>query len=100
MNPESQCGYRENRGTVDMLFAARQVQEKCREQQRDLYIVFVDLTKAFDSVSRAGLWMLLHRVGFPEKVINIIRSFHDGLQAHVVEGGLESAPVNVDNGVK
>ena len=83
-----------------MLFAARQVQEKCREQQRDLYIVFVDLTKAFDSVSRTGLWMLLHRVGFPEKVINIIRSFHDGMQARVVDGGLESAPFDVDNGVK
>ena len=72
VNPESQCGYRENRSTVDMLFAARQVQEKCREHQRGLYIVFLDLTKAFDSVSRTGLWMLLHRVGFPEKVINII----------------------------
>ena len=51
-----------------MFFAARHVQEKCREQQRGLYIVFVDLTKAFDSVSRTGLWMLLHRVGFPENV--------------------------------
>ena len=69
----------------------------------------MDLTKAFDSVSRAdpqswmslaGLWMLLHRVGFPEKVINIIRSFHDGMQALVVEGGLESAPFKVDNSVK
>ena len=44
--------------------------------------------------------MLLHRVGFPEKMINIIRSFHDGMQVRVVEGGLESAPFSVDNGVK
>ena len=72
VNPESQCGHRENRGTVDMLFAAHQVQEKYREQQRNLYIVFADLTKAFDSVSCARLWMLLHKVGFRQKVINII----------------------------
>ncbi|KAL8609001.1 hypothetical protein ACOMHN_059932 [Nucella lapillus] len=33
-----------------MMFAARQIQEKCKEQNMDLYILFVDLTKASDSV--------------------------------------------------
>jgi len=47
--PESQCGFRSARGTMDMIFAARQVQEKCREQYQDLYMVFIDLTKAFDT---------------------------------------------------
>ena len=51
-----------------MLFAARQVQEKCREQNLDLYMVFVDLTKAFDSVSREGLWKLLLKIGWPPRV--------------------------------
>ena len=27
--PESQCGFKQDRGTVDMIFAARQLQEKC-----------------------------------------------------------------------
>ena len=56
--PESQCGFRANRGTTDMIFSARQIQEKSREQHRDLYMVFIDLTKAFDSINRAGLWSL------------------------------------------
>ena len=50
--PESQCGFRSNRGTVDMIFVLRQIQEKCREQNMGLYAVFVDLTKAFDSQLR------------------------------------------------
>jgi len=50
--PESQCGFRAGRGTTDMIFAARQIQKKCREQNRDLYMVFIDLTKAFDSVNK------------------------------------------------
>jgi len=49
--PESQCGFRSSRGTADMVFTARQIQEKCREQNQDLYVVFVDLTKAFDTVN-------------------------------------------------
>ena len=30
--PESQCGFRPAQGTVDMIFSACQIQEKCREQ--------------------------------------------------------------------
>ena len=52
--PESQCGLRKDRGTIDMIFTARQLQEKCQEQNADLKMTFVDLTKAFDTVSRDG----------------------------------------------
>ena len=40
---------------IDMVFVLRQIQEKCREQNMGLYAVFIDLTKAFDTVSRDGL---------------------------------------------
>ena len=63
--PESQCGFRKNRGTADMIFCTRQIQEKCKEQNKDLYILFFDLTKAFDTVSRPGLWRILPRIGIP-----------------------------------
>ena len=52
--PESQCGFLCGRGTADMIFTARQIQEKCREQQVDLYMIFINLTKAFDTVHRNG----------------------------------------------
>ena len=48
---DSQCGFRCGRSTIDMIFIARQLQEKCREQHQDLYLAFVDLTKAFDTVN-------------------------------------------------
>jgi len=58
-----------------MIFSARQIQEKCRQQHRDLYMVFIDLTQAFGSVNGQGLWLILHKIGCPNKFINIIRSF-------------------------
>ena len=70
--PESQCGFRTGRGTTDMIFSARQLQEKYQEQYKDLYLVFIDLTKAFDSVSRPGLWAILSKIGCPHKFISII----------------------------
>ena len=35
--PEAQCGFRPGRSTVDMIFTVRQVQDKCLEQNLDLY---------------------------------------------------------------
>ncbi|XP_047490690.1 uncharacterized protein LOC125040189 [Penaeus chinensis] len=53
--PESQCDFRRNRSTVGMVFAIRQIQEKCIEQNIGLYAVFIDLTKAFNTVNRDAL---------------------------------------------
>ena len=53
--PESQCGFRSKRSTIDMISVVRLLQEKCREQSQPLFAAFVDLTKAFDLVSRTGL---------------------------------------------
>ena len=38
-----------------MIFSLRQLQEKCREQRKPLYIAFIDLTKDFDQVNTKGL---------------------------------------------
>ena len=98
--PESQCGFRKGRGTADMIFAARQLQEKCQEQNRDLYTTFVDLTKAFDTVSREGLWKIMAKFGCPGKFITMVRQFHDGMLARVLDEGDCSDAFPVTNGVK
>lgn len=97
---ESQCGFRKQRGTVDMIFAVRQLQEKCIEQHKDLHLLFIDLTKAFDTVSRPGLWAILQRLGCPPKFVQMIRAFHDGMFGRVIENGEASDPFPVSNGVK
>ena len=53
--PESDRVFRSGRGTVDMIFTTRQMQEMCFEQHIDFYIVFIDLLKVFDSVDSARL---------------------------------------------
>ena len=98
--PESQCGFRAGRGTVDMIFAARQLQEKCQEQNVGLYTTFVDLTKAFDTVCREGLWKIMAKYGCPTKFITMVQQFHDGMEARVQDDGEYSKPFPVTNGVK
>ena len=98
--PESQCGFRNNRGTSDMVFTLRQIQEKCREQQLGLYITFVDLTKAFDTVNRPALWDLLKRLGCPPKFLQMVIQLHDGQLGRVRIAGTLSKPFEIKNGVK
>ena len=97
---ESQCGFRKDRGTIDMIFTARQLQEKCQEQNVDFYMTFVDLTKAFDTVSHEGFWKIMATFGCPAKFIAMVRQFHDGMLARVQNDGQFSDPFPVTNGVK
>ena len=78
-----------------MVFAARQLQEKSMEQHQDLYMTFVDLTKAFDTVSRDGLWKIMSKFGCPDKFVNMVRQFHDGMMARVLDDGGSSDPFPV-----
>ena len=98
--PETQCGFRPGRSTVDMIFTVRQVQEKCLEQNLDLYSVFIDLTKAFDTVSREALWPILAKYGCPPKFVGMIRLFHDGMKGQVLSNGDQSDSFEITNGVK
>lgn len=56
--PERQCGFREDRSTSNMISCLQQLQEKAREQNKDLFVAFIDHTKAFDAGNRPMLWTL------------------------------------------
>ena len=65
--PVSQSGFRKGHGCADMIFVARKLVEKVREHGESLYVLFVDLRKAYDSVPRQALWKVLEKYGVPEK---------------------------------
>ena len=98
--PETQCSFRKDRSTTDMIFVARQLQEKSREQNRDIFMAFIDLSKAFDTVSRELLWKLLEKLGIPPTFLTILQQFHEGMKAQVQAEGLQSDPFDVKVGVK
>ena len=83
-----------------MIFSLRQLQEKCREKQRPLYIAFIDLTKAFDVDSRDGLFKALPKIGCQPILRSMVRSFHDNKQATIQYDGSLSEPFEIKSGVK
>ena len=71
---------------------------KCREQRQDLHLVFIDLVKTFDSVDRDLAWRLLEKSGVPSKLVNLIRSFHVGMQAKVSINGETTLKFDITTG--
>ena len=98
--PESQCGFRKDRRTIDMSFTARHLQEKCQEQNVDPYTTLVDLTKAFDTKSVVMGSGQLWQSGCPARFIAMVRQSHDGMLARVQNDGKYSETFPVTNGVK
>ena len=64
--PDSQCGFRKNRGCSDMIFTVRQLVENAWEHKLRAFLLYIDLRKAYDSVPRTALWAVLRKVGVPE----------------------------------
>ena len=60
-------------------------------------MVFVDFSKAFDTVGRTGLWQLLRKFYFPE---TMIEALHTGMMTNVSVGGEVSELFSITNAVK
>jgi exonuclease III len=98
--PETQCGFRADRSTVDMFFVAKLLLEKGREQQRKISFAFIDLAKAFDTVNRDLLWRIMERYGCPPLFLTLLQKFHHEMTAFVSCNGTNSDPFDVNVGVK
>ena len=81
--PNSQCGFRRGRGCADMIFAARQLVEKIHGHDDVMFILFVDLKKAYDSVPRDALWKVMGKTVVPPTMLEVVKSFHDDMRADV-----------------
>ena len=80
---EEQAGFREGRGCDDHIFVLRHIVEQSDEWKKSLVLNFVDFWRAFDSIQRPSMWMLLKLYGIPNKIIDVIKSTFEGSKSCV-----------------
>ena len=97
---KEQAGFRSGRGTTEQIFILRNILEQVNEWQATLYVNFVDFEKAFDSVHRNGLWVIMKQYGIPQKIINIVKALYDGFECAVVEEETTPEWFDIKTGVK
>ena len=66
-----------------------------------LYLLFIDLKKAFDAVPREEMFSLLSRcLHLPAHVIGMLRSLHGGMTTSHCHSGRVGPPINMSTGVR
>ena len=83
-----------------MIFTVRQLVEKSIEHATKSYIIFVDLRKAYDSVPHEALWVVLQRLGVPDILIDIVKSFHEEMEAKIRLDQELLEQIEVNNGLR
>ena len=74
--PDVQAGFRKGRGTRDQIANIRWIIKKPREFQKNIYICFIDYTKAFDCVYHNKLWKILKEMGIPDHLTCLLRNLY------------------------
>jgi hypothetical protein len=83
---------------MEVIFLIRQLMERCREQKKDLHMVFIDLEKAYDKVpTNVTRWTLQkHKVS--TKYIILIKDMYNNIVTSVrISGGdTNDFPINIE----
>ena len=72
----NQNGFRPERGTVSHILALRRILEGIRDKKLPATLVFVDFSKAFDSIDRDNMFEILKSYGVPERMLQLIISIY------------------------
>jgi hypothetical protein len=68
---------------MEAIFLVRQVMERCREQKKDMYMVFINMEEAYDKVRRNIMWWALQKHKVSTKYITLIKDLYDNVVTSV-----------------
>jgi Reverse transcriptase (RNA-dependent DNA polymerase) len=92
-------GFRSKRGTGTAILEARLHLDHSIQQGRCLYQLFLDLSKAYDTLDRARTLELLQRYGMGPNLLGLLRNFWVNLQLVPRQGGFYGRPIRSARGV-
>jgi len=95
-----QSGFTPGRSTCDRIATLRNIAQRRQDYGRPTFAAYVDLRAAFDSLSRPALWLLLTRIGIPDKIVRLIRALYDDSVSCVRAGGVQSSWFKIETGVR
>ncbi|CAF3906760.1 unnamed protein product [Rotaria sp. Silwood1] len=97
---EQQAGFQSNRSTIDHIFTLKLLMEKTRVHNKSLFLCFIDIQKAYDSINREILWRICRHYGLSEKIVRLLQLSYKDSKARVRINGELSDPFDIETGVQ
>lgn len=97
---ESQNGFRPNRRTSDHIFTLTQAIEMKNRDKSQLYLAYLDLQQAYDSVPHSRLWEKLEKINIEEDFIKLLKALYAECTAVYELGKYKSRQVQQNIGLK
>jgi len=97
---EWQNGFRPYRRGTDNVFSTREAARSFYWKKEGLVLLYLDIRKAFDSVSREHLFAILRRHSCPQRIIDLVASLYRGHSFSVREGDVRGPATLTGRGVR
>ncbi|XP_044745745.1 uncharacterized protein LOC123307480 [Coccinella septempunctata] len=97
---EQQSGFRAGRSCVDNIFSINQINEKKTATNREVHLLFVDLTRAYDTVPIKKLWQVLEMSPINSTAISAIKQLYGQSYSRVKLGKSLSPTFTVTKGLR
>jgi len=78
-----------------MILILRYIQSRFQEKNLNLYLAFIDISKAYDSIQRSLIWLALKKIGLPPKLIKMIQVIYQSNECRVRIEGNDSDPFEI-----
>ena len=95
----NQNGFRQQRSTISQILALRRIIEGMKTKNLPLAVVFIDYSKAFDSIHRERMFQILHAYGIPAVIIDAIKAIYTDSSALVISTDGDTEPFEILAGV-
>jgi len=86
-----QSGFTPGRSMCDRIATLCNTAQRRQDFGHPTFAAFVDLRAAFDSLIRPALWLLLTRLGIPDKIVRLFRVLYDNSVSCVRTGETHSS---------
>ena len=90
---------RQQRSTISQILALRRIIEGMKANNLPLAVVFIDYSKAFDSIHRERIFEILEAYGIPGIIIDAIKAIYTDSTALVISSDGVTDPFPILAGV-
>ena len=73
----NQNGFRKGRSTLPQILAIRRIIEEIKIAKKEASLIFIDFSKAFDSISRSKMFHILSLYGIPLQIIDAMKIVYE-----------------------